>query len=228
MMKKLATRILLSLVLLPALSCAFFQQIVSPTQPAETIEPPQLSLPATVPAPTETSISPTSPPPTPTTPAASPSPLPVTPTPTPTLAPTLTPTQQNEVLSVIIAGWELLYNPSDWEVVFNGDTEDIRSTTWNEPGLQHRRFEGCLLRVNMGMGAPFDWKKEQVNRTIGSLELQVEAWTNGNGIPVLTVYHYPPDNWDKYWRLELVIFENPHACIEAAESTLAHSPGPTQ
>lgn len=217
-------RIFIPLFVLLSMSCAFFEHIISPSVP--TAGALQLSPTDEVSTPTDEVLLPTVealPSPTQTLLPAS---VPVSPTPTLTPDPTPSPSPQSLESTVIIGGWELLYNPSHWEEIARENVDSNRATTWGEPGLIHHRFEGCLLRINLGMGVPSDWRKDQSNRMLGNLELQVEAWTDGNGIPVLTVYHYPPDNWEEYWRLELVIEQNPHACIEAAEALIANSPGP--
>lgn len=116
------------------------------------------------------------------------------------------------------------YDPQVWEVF--DETPDGQSNQKGEPiqRLQHRTIPGCLLHENLGRGVPPSWELQVTDRVIGSLEYRVEEWTDtAVRKQVLIVYQYPPGESVIGKRIELVIDEQPEACIRSAEDVLALS-----
>lgn len=115
----------------------------------------------------------------------------------------------------------LRYDPGVWEP--ETETPDAQLNERGEPihWLRHRMVPGCFLHDNLGRGAPPSWELVVTERTIGGLEFRVEAWTDTEiQQPVLTVYQYPPGEAATGKRIELVIGQEPEACIESAEEVL--------
>jgi hypothetical protein len=142
-----------------------------------------------------------------------------------TSTPELAPTGEAPLVQIgFFDSMYLRYDPEQWEA--GSGTPEERLNERGEPihRLQHLSIPGCILHDNLGRGAPPSWQLDVTNRTIGSLEFRVEAWTDTElGQPVLTVYQYPPAEGALGKRIELVIEQEPEACIQSAEEVLALS-----
>lgn len=118
----------------------------------------------------------------------------------------------------------LRYDTSVWEKV-NRSPDQLQNDK-GEPveALQHREIAGCVLHDNLGRGAPPSWERLISKRVIGSLEYQVEFWTDTETQePVLVVYQYPVGESGNDTRIELVVDQEPEDCIKSAEDILALS-----
>ena len=119
----------------------------------------------------------------------------------------------------------LRYEPEVWEA-FNEYQDPGQLNPKGEPveALRHRTIPGCFLHDNLGRGAPPSWERRQEERRIGSLEYQVEVWTDTETQkPVLIVYQYPVGQSGTGRRMELVIDQEPEGCMKSAEDVLVLS-----
>jgi hypothetical protein len=161
--------------------------------------------------------------PAPASPSSTPAPV-VTRMPA-TSTPGLAPTGEAPLVQIgLFDSMYLRYDPGQWEA--DSGTPEERLNERGEPihRLQHLSIPGCILHDNLGRGAPPTWERNITNRTIGSLEFRVEAWTDTElGQPVLIVYQHPPGEDALGKRIELLIEAEPEACIRSAEEVLALS-----
>lgn len=148
---------------------------------------------------------------------------------TPEQAQGLTPTMGDENGAIVQIGIEALkflrYDPAVWEPVEGG----VRSTDTG-PGegstfftLQHRQISGCILRENVGRGAPETWRRKDSEKQIGGQRFELTSFIEiATGNPVLVVYQYAPDG--QYGpRYELLVKSEPQRCLESAEAVLVLS-----
>ena len=155
-------------------------------------------------------------------PAPSPTPVEMfTPTPeAPT--PEITGTQEPPLVQIgFFDSIYLRYDPGVWEAINAAPDEQLNQKGEPVYSLRHRTIPGCTLHDNLGRGVPPSWELDITGRNIGGLEFRVEAWTDTEiRQPVLTVYQYPPGEGAAGKRIELVIEQDPQACIESAEEVL--------
>ena len=117
---------------------------------------------------------------------------------------------------------ELTYDPSVWQAVLQASGNQ---TTHGQDAYEliHQQY-GCSLHDNLGHGVPETWTVSENISVINDVEFQVTQWVDSTtGEAVLVVYHTPPNDWENYHRVELVIDGHASECIQAAESVIGLS-----